>query len=292
MTADLSRFAMNQICTPKWTMPQAIEGCIAHGVKGLGIWRHFVDDYGVANTARHLRDAGMWAAALYTSHWLNTTDSAGFRSAIEANRRILDMAAAIKAPCLVMVVGGLPVGNKDISGQRERVRQALHELLAYAEEVGVRLGLEPLHPMYAADRSVLNSIRQVNDLCDELGDGSGLVADVYHCWWDPDFETELRRAGPRRLLSVHYSDWLVPTRTFRDRGMVGDGIIDLGRVKSWLDSIAYLGPFELEIFSELDWWERAPEDTVRIGIGRCTPYITPIPGPTIISLAGHTGEPT
>jgi sugar phosphate isomerase/epimerase len=282
MSADLSRFAINQISTPKWTMPEAIEGYIAQGVKGIGIWRHFLADYGVANTARHLRDAGMWAAGLYTSDWLNITDEVGFRKAIDTNRRILDMAAAIEAPCLVMVVGGLPTGNKDIAGQRERVRQALHELMAHARSAGVRLGLEPLHPMYAADRSVLNSTRQVNDLCDELGDGSGLVADVYHSWWDPDFETELRRAGPSRVLTFHYSDWLVSTRNFRDRGMVGDGIIDIGRVKSWLDSIAYSGPFELELFSELDWWQRAPEDTVRIGIDRCSPYIAPLSAPAPI----------
>jgi sugar phosphate isomerase/epimerase len=277
MSADLSRFAINQITTPKWTMPQAIEGYVAQGVGGLAIWRHFLDDYGINNTARHLRDAGMWVASLCTSHWLNVADDTGFRRAIDTNLRILDAAAQIRAPCLVMVVGGLPAGSKDVSGQRERVRHALHELLPYARQVGVKLGLEPLHPMYAADRSVLNSIRQVNDLCDELGEGSGLVADVYHCWWDPVFEAELRRAGSERLLTVHYCDWLVPTRTFRDRGMVGDGIIDLGRVKAWLDGIDYTGPFELEIFSELDWWERAPEETVRIGIERSAPHVMKIP---------------
>jgi sugar phosphate isomerase/epimerase len=278
MSADLSRFAINQISTPKWTMSEAIEGCVAQGVRGLAIWRHFLSDYGVNKTARHLRDAGMSVASLCTSQWLNAVDEASYRKAIETNHRLLDAAAEIQAPCLVMVVGGLPLASKDISGQRERVRHALHELVPYAEAVGVKLGLEPLHPMYAADRSVLNSIRQVNDLCDELGDGSGLVADVYHCWWDPAFESELRRAGAKRLLTVHYCDWLVPTRTFRDRGMVGDGVVDIERVKAWLDSIAYIGPFELEIFSELDWWERAPAETIRVGIERCIPYITPIAG--------------
>jgi sugar phosphate isomerase/epimerase len=193
---DLGRFAINQITTPGWTMPQALDGYARHGVSGIGIWRNFLDDYGIAATMRHLRDTGMWVASLCTSEWLNAPDRAGLDRAIETNRRLLDAAAAIGAPCLVMVVGGLPTGSKDIAGQRQWVAEALETLLPHARAAGVTLGLEPLHPMYAGDRSVLNSIRQVNDLCDRLGDGAGLVADVYHCLWDPEFESELRLAGP------------------------------------------------------------------------------------------------
>lgn len=277
MRPDLSRFSINQITTPNWTMPQAIEGYAAQGVGGIACWRNYVADYGVERSARHIRDAGLWVASLCTSAWLNATAEADYQAAIEENRHILDIAAAIGAPCVVMVVGGLPAGSKDIMGQRARVREALHTLAPHARSAGVKLGLEPLHPMYAGDRSVLNSIRDANDLCDELGEAAGLVPDVYHCWWDPCFEAELRRAGPERILTFHYCDWLVPTRNLRDRGMVGDGVADIPRIRGWLDEIGYAGKFELELFSELDWWNRPGEETVRIGIERCTPHVGPLP---------------
>jgi sugar phosphate isomerase/epimerase len=271
---DLSRFAINQITTQKWSMPEAIEGYAAQGVGGIACWRQYLDDYGVARTAQHLRDSGLWVASLCTSAWLNAKTEAGFNSAIDENRRILDNAAAIGAPCVVMVVGGLPENSKDIAGQRARVRDALLLLAPHARSAGVKLGLEPLHPMYAGDRSVLNSIKAANDLCDEIGDdAAGLVPDVYHCWWDPVFECELRRAGPERILTFHYCDWLVPTRNMRDRGMVGDGVVDTARIRGWLDDIGYEGHFELEIFSELDWWNRPGEETVRVGIERCAPFV-------------------
>ena len=278
MTYDLTRFAFNQITTPKWTMPQAIEGYARHGVKGIAVWRNFLDDYGVEATAKHLRDAGMWVASLCTSAWVNETDPALYRAAIDANRRIIDQAAAIGAPCVVMVVGGLPKGSRDLPAQRRRIHDALAELAPHAEASGVKLGLEPLHPMYCGDRSALNRISDANDLIDELGDrAASLVADVYHCWWDPTFETELRRAGKDRIHTFHYCDWLVPTRNLRDRGMVGDGVVDFPTIRGWLDDIGYEGPFELELFSELDWWERDPEETVRIAVERCGPCVGPLP---------------
>ncbi|MQW88137.1 sugar phosphate isomerase/epimerase family protein [Sinorhizobium saheli] len=273
---DLSRFAINQITTPKWSMPQAIEGYVSQGIPGIAVWRNFLDDHGVEATARHLRDAGMWVASLCTSAWVNETDPARLRAAIDTNKRILDQAAAIGAPCVVMVVGGLPAGSKDLGAQRARIHDALVELAPYARSVGVKLGLEPLHPMYCGDRSAMNLITECNDTIDALGDeATSLVADVYHCWWDPAFERELRRAGPKRIQTFHYCDWLVPTRNLRDRGMVGDGVIDLPRIRGWLDDIGYDGPFELELFSEIDWWERDPAETVRIAIERCGPLVAP-----------------
>jgi sugar phosphate isomerase/epimerase len=141
---------------------------------------------------------------------------------------------------------------------------------------GVVLGIEPLHPMYAADRCCVNTLEQANDLCDALGQGTAVVADVYHCWWDPHFRRELERAGAARIATFHYCDWLVPTRDLLlDRGMVGDGVIDHGGIRGWLDAIGYDGPFELEIFSAQDWWRRSPEETLRVGIERCAPFVGP-----------------
>lgn len=213
------RLAINQSSTPRWSMAEAIDGYARAGVGGIGIWRDALDAFGPARAARHSRDAGLWVASLCTSVWLNEGSQADFKAAIEKNVRILEQAAEIGAPCVVTVVGGLPAGAKDISGQRQRVREALRGLLPYARDNGVRLGLEPLHPMYAGDRSVLSTLRQANDLCDGLGVGTGIVAHVYHSWWDSEFEAELRRAEPARITTFHCSDWLVPTRSMRDRGM-------------------------------------------------------------------------
>ncbi len=144
----------------------------------------------------------------------------------------------------------------------------------------MKLGIEPLHPMYADERSCLNTTRACLDLMDELGAGTGLVADVYHCWWDPDFPDGLRRAGPERLLTFHLCDWLVPTRDlYQDRGMVGDGVIDLAGFRRVLDEIGYDGPFEVEIFSRLDWWQRDGAETARICVERCAPLVAPRPMP-------------
>jgi sugar phosphate isomerase/epimerase len=274
---DLTRFAINQITTPKWSMPQAIEGYSRHGVSGIAVWRNFLDDYGVEATVKHLRDAGMWVASLCTSAWVNESDPVLYRKTIEENCRIIDQAAAIGAPCVVMVMGGLPKGDKDLGAQRRRIHDALAQLAPYAASSGVKLGLEPLHPMYCGDRSAMNLITDANDMIDEFGtEATSLVADVYHCWWDPAFERELRRAGKDRINTFHLCDWLVPTRNLRDRGMVGDGVIDIPRIRGWLDDIGYDGPFELEIFSELDWWQRDPEETVRIAVERCGPFVGPL----------------
>jgi sugar phosphate isomerase/epimerase len=271
---DLSRFAINQITTPKWSMAEAIEGYSRRGISGIAVWRKYLDAYGVQRTARHLSDAGMWVASLCTTSWMNQPDAAGFRAAVEENIRLVEAAAAIGAPCVVVVTGGLPSGERDVVGFRARIMSALEELAPHARASGVKLGIEPLHPMYAGDRSVVNTCAQANAIIGKLGDeASGLVADLYHCWWDPQFEAELVRAGPDRILTFHLCDWLVPTRSFFDRGMPGDGVIDLARHREVLDLIGYKGPFELELFSDLDWWERDPEETVRIAIERCGPLV-------------------
>lgn len=273
---NLSRFAINQITTKAWSMPEAIEGYRAQGVTGIACWRQYLDSYGVRETARHLKDAGMWVASLCTSAWFDAPDAAGMAQCIEANRRLLDAGAEIGAPSLVMVVGGLPAGSRDLAGHRARVTEALHQLKDHALATGVRLGIEPLHPMYCGDRSVINTIAQANDLIEALGPAATLVPDVYHCWWDPAFRSELQRAGKDGFQTFHLCDWLRPTRNLFDRGMVGDGIIDIAEIRGWLDEIGYRGVFELEIFSELDWWQRPGAETVRIAIERCAPFVAPL----------------
>lgn len=271
---DLDRFAINQITTKDWTLSQAVESYARAGVKGIGVWAGYADEVGGSVAAKHIRDAGLFVPCLCTSAWMNLTEKSAFDAALDENRRRIDLAATLDAQTLVMVPGGLATGEKNLRAARARVEDALATLLPYARAAGVALGLEPLHPMYAADRSCLSTFAQCLDLCDRLGEGTGIVADVYHCWWDPMFEAGLRQAGPERILTFHLCDWLVPTRdVYQDRGMVGDGVIDIARFRAILDEIGYDGPFELEIFSKLDWWQRDGRKTVDVAVERCAPFV-------------------
>jgi sugar phosphate isomerase/epimerase len=200
------------------------------------------------------------------------TDRDGRRAALDDNRRAVDEAIALRAQCLILVVGGLPVGrdgkveSKDLAGAREMVRDGIGELLLYARDAGMPLAIEPLHPMYAADRACVNTMEHANDLCDELGPGLGIAVDVYHVWWDPHLEREIQRAGgasPSRLLAYHICDWLVPTTDLlTDRGMMGDGVIDLRLLRSWMEAAGFRGCHEVEIFSANNWWKRDPDEVL------------------------------
>jgi sugar phosphate isomerase/epimerase len=181
------------------------------------------------------------------------------------NRRAIEEAHALGAKCLVLVVGGLPQGSKDLAGARQQVADGIAAILPEARQAGVPLAIEPLHPMQAPDRACVNTLEQALDLCDALGEGVGVAVDVYHVWWDPKLEEQIARAGRKRILGYHLSDWRVPTRDLlNDRGMMGDGVIDLPRVRAWVEAAGYAGMHEVEIFSELDWWRRDPDEVLRI----------------------------
>src|SRR5215475_7929496 len=183
---------------------------------------------------RALPRGGMFPAA----------DEAGRRAALDDNRRAVDEAATIGAQCLVLVVGGLPKDSRDLNGARMQVREALHALLPYARQARVPLAIEPLHPMFAADRACVNTLAQANDLCDELGEGAGVAVDTYHVWWDPDLKREIAHAG-KNILAYHVNDWLVPTADLLlDRGMMGDGVRDLRANSAMVETAGYRGHCE------------------------------------------------
>jgi len=248
----------------QWTLPEAIEGCARAGIRGIAPWRDQLAEYGTANAARLLRAHGLDVTGLCRGGMFPAADAAGRQRALDDNRRAVDEAVAIAARCLVLVVGGLPPGSRDLAGARGQVSDGIGALLEYARSAGMPLAIEPLHPMYAADRACVNTLAQANDLCDEFGAGLGIALDVYHVWWDPALAAEIRRAGRSRLLAFHLCDWLVPTRDLlTDRGMMGDGVIDIAQIRGWVEAAGYDGYCEVEIFSR-DWWARPGDEVLRV----------------------------
>jgi sugar phosphate isomerase/epimerase len=256
----------------QWTLPEIVAGCARHGIARISPWRDQVAAAGLKPIAQRIRDSGLSLSGYCRGGMFPAVDGAGRRAALDDNRRAVDEALTLGAPCLVLVVGGLPkdrdgkVASKDLPGAREMVRDGIGELLEYARPAGMPLAIEPLHPMYAADRACVNTMAHANDLCDELGGGLGIAVDVYHVWWDPQLQREIERAGgasPSRLLAYHISDWLVPTTDLLlDRGMMGDGVIDLPLIRSWMEAAGYRGAHEVEIFSARNWWQRDPDEVL------------------------------
>lgn len=254
----------------QWSLRDCIEGCARHGFGGIAPWRDKLAECGVSEAARMISDHGLAVSGLCRGGMFPAADAKGRQAALDDNRRAVDEAVAIGARCLVLVVGGLVPGSKDIAGSRNQVRDGVAALLDHARASAMPLAIEPLHPMYAADRACVNTLSQANDLCDELGDGLGVAFDVYHLWWDPKLEAETARAGRDRLLAFHICDWLVPTQDLLlDRGMMGDGVIDIPRLRGWVETAGFDGLCEVEIFSKNNWWKRDPDEVMRTIAERC-----------------------
>jgi sugar phosphate isomerase/epimerase len=269
-TPDPAMLSLNTATTRKrWGLAQAIEGCARHGIRGIAPWRDLLHAVGVEAAARAIRSNGLTVTGLCRGGMFTAADAVGRAAAIEDNRRAIDEAHAIGAHCLVLVAGGLPDGSKDIAGAREQVQEAVATILPYARQADVALAIEPLHPMYAADRACINSLAHALDVCDAVdpqrAGGLGVAVDVYHVWWDPHLEAQIARAGKPRLHAFHICDWLVQTRDLlNDRGMMGDGVIDIPRIRGWMEGAGYTGFHEVEIFSRLDWWERDPDEVLEV----------------------------
>ncbi|HEV7372026.1 sugar phosphate isomerase/epimerase family protein [Arenibaculum sp.] len=263
---DHSRLSINDATTKaQWTLEQAIQGYSAQGVRGISVWRDKLAECGVPRAAALLADHGMTVTGLCRGGMFPAPTAVERRAAIDDNRRAIEEAVAIGAQCLVLVAGGLPKGAKDLVGARMMVQDGIAAVLEEARAAGMPLAIEPLHPMYAADRCCINTMAQANDLCDRLGPGVGIAVDVYHVWWDPDLDRQIRRAGKDRLLAFHICDWLIPTRDLLlDRGMMGDGIIDIPLIRGWVEEAGYEGFHEVEIFSAETWWKRDPNEVVTV----------------------------
>lgn len=249
---DLSRLSLNQATTQRWSLREAVEGCARAGVPWISVWRDKLAETGVDAGARLLRDAGLRASSLCRGGFFPAATAAERQARIEESRRAIDEAAAIGAEVLVLVCG--PAPDKDIVAARAMVRDGIAALLPYAAERGVKLGIEPLNPMYAGDRSVIVTLGQANALVEQFASPwLGVVADVFHIWWDPELEAQVARAG-RQILGFHVNDWLVPLPdTLLGRGMMGDGVIELRRIRALVEAAGYSGPIEVEIFNQALW---------------------------------------
>jgi sugar phosphate isomerase/epimerase len=272
--ADMEKLAINQATTLKqWTLREAIEGYAARGIRGISVWRDKLAECGVDEAAKMLKDNGMTVTGLCRGGMFPANDDAGRQAALDENRRAVDEAAAIGAQCLIMVCGGLPDGSKDMIDARQQVADGLAAMLPHARDAGIPVAIEPLHPMTAADRACVNTMEHALDLCDALGDGMGVAVDCYHVWWDPKLEGQIARAGDR-ILGFHVCDWLVPTVDLVwDRGMMGDGVIDIPRIRRWVEAAGYRGFNEVEIFSERNWWKRDPVEVVDTCIERYKNFV-------------------
>jgi sugar phosphate isomerase/epimerase len=250
--ADLARLSLNQATTQNWPMRETVRGCARGGVGAIGLWRHKVAEIGVAETARALREEGLKVSSLCRGGFFPAATASERQERIEDNRRALDEAAELGADVLVLVCG--PAPDKDLPSARQMVEDGIAAVLPEAQARKIRLAIEPLHPMFAADRSVVNTLRQANDMVERLNSPwVGVAVDVYHVWWDPEVEQQIARAAGT-ILGFHVSDWLAPPPDhLLGRGYMGDGVIDIPRLRSCVEAAGYTGPIEVEIFNQAIW---------------------------------------
>jgi sugar phosphate isomerase/epimerase len=271
MSEDLSRLSLNTATTKSWTLQEAVRGCVDAGIPAIGPWRDRVAEIGLAPAVHLIRNAGLHVSSLCRGGFLTADQPSARAAALEDNRRAIDEAAALEADTLVLVVGGLPEGSRDLAGARRRVADALGELAPYAAERGVRLSIEALHPMYCADRAVVSTLGQALDLADPFPVAQvGVVVDTFHVWWDPAVTEQIARAGGAgRIASLQISDLTLPMPqdVLLARAHVGDGPIDIASLVAASNGAGYHGFIEVEIFNANVWAEPA-ESTIATMVER------------------------
>ena len=267
----IDRLSLNQITTQKWSVREAVDGCARTGIPFIGLWRDKVAETGLRESARMVREAGLHISSLCRGGWFSAATAAERQARLDDNRRALDEAAELGTDVLVLVCG--PAADRDIGAARAYVEEAIAQLIPYAAERGVKLGIEPLHPMYAAERSVIVTLAEANRLVHRLDHNHvGVVIDAYHVWWDPDIYTQIVEAAGR-ILGFHVSDWLVPTPDLlMGRGMMGDGVIELRRLRYAVEAAGYTGPIEVEIFNQA-LWDMPCDDVLQLMRTRYLDYV-------------------
>lgn len=254
-----------------WSLRECIDAYAAVGIRGISVWRNVIEPIGAKQAGRMLRDAGMHVPALVRGGFFVATDSAGRQAAIDINRACIDEAREIGAEMIVLVVGAAP--GIPLADARKQVADGIAAVLPHATSANVKLAIEPLHPMYAADKSCVNRMAEARRICEQIKSPFvGIAVDVYHTWWDPDLRRELQLAGEQgTLFGFHVCDWRVETRhLLTDRALMGEGCIDLRTIRGWVEDAGFSGFVEVEIFSEQHWAtdQRAYLDSI------CRAYLT------------------
>jgi sugar phosphate isomerase/epimerase len=269
--AEITRLSLNQITVSSWSVSQAVEGCVRHGIPSIALWRHKIEEAGLASCVRSVKDAGLHVSSVCRGGMFPGATAAGRQKNLEDNFRAVDEAAALRADSLVLVVGGgAEVGLVEA---RKMVADGVAALVPYARDHGVTLALEPLHPMYAAERSVLNTIAQALELASSFAAHEvGLVLDVFHIWWDPQVLPMIAQSRGR-IYGFHVNDWLVPLPDLLlGRGMMGDGVIDNRMLRHAVDEAGYHGPIEVEIFNRTIW-DSDPDEVLKQMVERFVAFV-------------------
>jgi sugar phosphate isomerase/epimerase len=251
----LARLSLNQRTVERWTLREAVDGCVRHGLPSIGVWREPVAEVGLREAAAMVRDAGLRVSSVCRGGFFTTADDFERKERHEDNLRALDECAELGAPALVLVPGGLPSGDRDIAAARDRAAAAVEALVPHALDVGVRLAIEPMHPIYAADRGVVSTLAQALDIAEPLPrEAVGVVVDAFHVWWEPGVLEQVARAGDR-IASYQVCDWItpLPPDALLARGMVGDGHVDFAALTAAVGAAGYAGDVEVEIFNA-DLW--------------------------------------
>jgi sugar phosphate isomerase/epimerase len=257
---DFSRLCIHTITTQGWKLDEAVDQYAEAGVSGITVWRQWLEGQDPQKAGERIRAAGLEVVSLCRGGFYPALEVKTRSQSIEDNKRAIEDAAALGAPLVVLVCGAVP--GQSLSESRKQITEGIAATLPLAESLGVRLAIEPLHPMYAADRSAINTLATANDLCDELNHPLvGIAYDVYHLWWDPDLEAQTRRtAEANRFFAYHVCDWMTPTTDLlNDRGLMGEGCIDLRGIRSMVERNGFSGMIEVEVFSNR-WWAKPPRE--------------------------------
>lgn len=251
---DLSKLCIHTITTKPWSIEIAIEQYHAHGIPGITVWRQALDGRNPTEIGKLIRSAGMDVVSLCRGGFFPAPTRSERQEAIEDNLEAIEQAVELGAPLIVLVPGAVP--GQPLEESRAQIREGIEAILPKAIEYGLKLGVEPLHPMYADSRSAINSLQQANDLCDQIDSPNlGVILDVYHLWWEPNLESEIQRCGQAgRIFAFHICDWKTPTiDLLNDRGIMGEGCIGIPKIQKWVEDTGFDGHIEVEIFSNQYW---------------------------------------
>jgi sugar phosphate isomerase/epimerase len=262
---DVSRLSLNQATVRNLSAAQAADLCVRHGIAGIGLWRDKVAERGLAETAATIRAAGLHVSSLCRGGFFTHADPEARQAALADNTQAVAEAAALEADALILVSGGLVPGSRDLGLARRMIADGIADLVPFAREAGVRLGIEPLHPMFCADRCAISRLGEAVDLALQFPAAVvGVVVDTYHVWWDSELAADLARAAGR-IVSYQMCDWVLPLPAdiLLGRGHVGDGFIDFGAISAHVEAAGYAGYAEVEIFNQ-QIWDAPPDETARI----------------------------